>query len=268
MSEYPEISSFYSPGPNSRNWNVDHFEIPREFEDRAQKTPVLIQVFVFLAAALVIAEVFISYLIPREHYGWTLLVSALGVIGLVSFGIFALNRVNRQALNLKELLNIDRTTGLYSSVFLMEELDRLIEEGNHSIVLLFLDLDELKIYNDTFGHRAGDHLIRDSAEALAETVLGQGVGFRYGGDEFVAILSEVTLDVALKTAKRVQQAFRNRNISASIGLYPWRPGMNSDQLLFEADKAMYAAKKTGKDRIYVGGSESNDIDNAIQGGWI
>ncbi len=254
-----EMNPFIPPdGP-------EHFapSVDERFPARI-KTPALVQIYVFLAAALVIIDIFAHYFIPNQYHGWAMLISAIGVILLVSFGIFALNRVYAQAGRLKELINIDNPTGLYSSVFLMEELDRLIEEGTKSLVIIFLDLDELKCYNDKYGHRAGDKLIRGSAEALAEAIVGHGVGFRYGGDEFVAILPDISIDTALRLAKLVKANFGERKISASIGLYAWKPGMTSDDLLFEADKSMYAAKHAGKNRIFFGGEELSGTAEAIQ----
>ena len=255
----PLIPAEMDPSP----WSAEYFDAPiRQIDKPAMRTHSIVQVYVFVAVAIIIADIFLQYFIKDENIGWAILTSAIGVVALVIFGLYIFERVNKQAQFLKEMLNIDRTTGLYSSVFLMEELDRIVSNGSNNLVLLFLDLDDLKEYNDTHGHRAGDKLIHNAAEALAEAIMGQGVGFRYGGDEFVAILENVPIDSAIKVAKRVHRLFEARNISASIGLYQWHKGMTVDELLYAADKAMYSAKKTGKGRIYFGDIDTSDIADA------
>lgn len=229
---------------------------------RTLRTPNVIQVYLIVAVAIIIADIFFHYFVPREQIEWAILFSSAGAIAIVVFGLIIFNRVTKQTQYLKEMLNIDRTTGLYSSVFLMEELDRIVNNNPKNLALLFLDLDELKKYNDAYGHRAGDKLIHDAAESLAEGIMGHGVGFRYGGDEFVAILDGVPVDLAMIVAKRVHKLFEQKHISASIGLYQWRSGMSVDELLHAADKAMYRAKLAGKGRIYFGDIDTGDIDNA------
>jgi len=228
------------------------------------KAPGLIQIFVVVAVFLIIALLFLGEFLHEHGLGWIFRgISIFAVLVVFGVGLFAIKKVRKQSDRLREMLNIDRTTGLYSSVYLMEELDRLVDKGPGNLVLIFLDLDELKYYNDKYGHRAGDTLIRESAEALAEAIAGCGVGFRYGGDEFVALLNDVTPADALKIAKRVHASFENREISASMGVYPWRPGLSPDDLLDKADKAMYNAKRAGKGRISFGGAEEDPIADII-----
>lgn len=263
MSDTQNIAPLTPQELDPSSWSADYFDSPyKEIEQPAQKTPSVLQIYVFLAVIIIIAEIFLQYLLGEDHIGWVLLGSAIGIVALVIFGLNIFSRVQKQAQTLKEMLNIDRTTGLYSSVFLMEELERIINSDPNHLVLLFLDLDDLKEYNDTYGHRAGDRYIHDTAEALAEAIVGQGVGFRYGGDEFVAILEDKPLDQAIQIGKRVQMLLKERNISASIGLYPWHRGMSVDDLLHNADVAMYSAKKSGKGRIYVGDDDTSDISDA------
>jgi diguanylate cyclase (GGDEF)-like protein len=250
---------------DASSWSVEHFvSAESEMDVRTQRTPTIIQVYVFVAVAVIFVDIFLQHLVLRQHPEWAILVSSIAAIALVGFGIHIANRATRQSQYLKEMLNIDRTTGLYSSVFLMEELERIVNGEAKNMVLLFLDVDDLKAFNDTYGHRAGDKLIHDAAEALAEGIVGQGVGFRYGGDEFVAILEDVTTDGAIRAAKRVQLLLKGRRISASIGLYPWHHGMKVDELLSAADKAMYSAKKSGKGRIYLGDIDTSYIADAAQ----
>ncbi|RKZ30908.1 hypothetical protein DRQ36_03865 [bacterium] len=263
MAEFKE--PFLPPDGGTGSWESEYFSVPLESETESHiKTPALVQAFLFLAVVIVVAFFFTAQMITEGRVGWFMLFTAFALMILVSFGVYAINRINRQAVHFKQLLNIDRTTGLYSSVFMMEELDRLVAQPKGNLVLIFLDLDELKTYNDKYGHRAGDKLIRDSAEALMDAIVGRGVGFRYGGDEFVAVLNDVSIDEALSMAKRVHRAFENREISASIGVYPWRPGLSADEFLHEADKAMYIAKRSGKGRVFFGGAEIGGTMDALQ----
>jgi diguanylate cyclase (GGDEF)-like protein len=256
MPDKPEHKPTMPPGMETITWGKNPLDVSFDSSGAEFKMPTLIETFIGLAVVIVIALFFLGEYLPQEmHTAPFLLTSIIAISIIVGFGIYALRKVSSQSKHYQYLLNIDRTTGLYSSVFLMEELDKLVSEGKQNLVLMFLDLDELKLYNDKYGHRAGDKLIHNAAEAIMDAIAGRGVGFRYGGDEFVAVLTGVTSEDALLMAKRVQAAFANREISASIGVYPWRPGLSPDQLLHEADKAMYTAKRAGKGRIFIGSPE-------------
>lgn len=128
--------------------------------------------------------------------------------------------------------------------------------NNEKIALLFIDLDRFKTVNDSFGHRAGDHVLQESALRLKALLRDSDTVARLGGDEFAAILTgAVGHDIAAQTAIKMAESleapisFSGHSIvvSASIGisLFP-QDGAEIDVLLHIADTAMYEAKKRGK----------------------
>ena len=127
--------------------------------------------------------------------------------------------------------------------------------------MLFIDLDGFKHVNDTLGHRSGDEVLRRVADRLRESVRGNDVAIRYGGDEFLVLLDGVgETDVALSVARRliagisepITLAGNMARVGASIGVALATAG-NTDAatLIHEADAAAYAAKSSGRGRAHV-----------------
>jgi len=161
---------------------------------------------------------------------------------------------------LYSLATVDGLTGLYIRRYLEmrlgEEFERA-QRSNSPFCLVMLDVDNLKEVNDQYGHAAGDLLLRSVAMGLKESVRGMDVAARWGGDEFAALLPDMSLEEGLDVARRIAQAIRRRPFtvglervtpSASIGVAvcdgrnPNRP----EELLAMADRALYQAKKSGK----------------------
>lgn len=137
--------------------------------------------------------------------------------------------------------------------------DHQIENLDHNAVLLIIDIDRFKEYNDLEGHRAGDDCIRRVARALAANVLrSEDLIARYGGDEFAAILHDIDLDDAIHVAERIRRAVADLAIPAheegaaitvSIGVAAYLPGEGAADLVRRADEALYRAKHDGRNRV-------------------
>jgi diguanylate cyclase (GGDEF)-like protein len=123
-----------------------------------------------------------------------------------------------------------------------------------------LDLDNFKVMNDRMGHQAGNELLRRIAEALVAAGRESDPVFRYGGDEFVAILPATETDGARQVAERVRGALRLLQVgsgrgdvppvTASIGIATFpADGDSAAQILLAADRACYLAKRAGRDRV-------------------
>ncbi len=159
---------------------------------------------------------------------------------------------------LEELAITDDLTGLYNRRFfyrrLSEEIARAQRQGI-KLVLMILDLDNFKLYNDTFGHLAGDRLLRLFGQLLSRNIRkGMDYAFRYGGDEFIVLLTAVSVNQAVKIAQRILNEFEMYEyeiVGLSIGIAEYKPGMTEENLIFAADAALYEAKKRGKGRIVV-----------------
>lgn len=163
---------------------------------------------------------------------------------------------------LEHLAHHDPVTGLPNR-HLFRKLTEQLVRGNalesNSIALLFVDLDNFKYVNDTFGHDTGDQLLLAVAERLTAQVRAHDLVVRFGGDEFVLLLDRIgSREDALRSASKVLAAImhpldlgdREFTVTCSIGvaLAPEHAG-NFDELLQKADSAMYAAKTSGKNAV-------------------
>ncbi|WP_163339590.1 tetratricopeptide repeat-containing diguanylate cyclase [Desulfopila sp. IMCC35008] len=167
-----------------------------------------------------------------------------------------LEEANRKIMN---LANHDNLTGLPNRRLFMEILKSSMNSAlryDQKIAVLFIDLDNFKPVNDRFGHRAGDYVLKEVGERLIQVLRKSDVVARFGGDEFVILVSELEDSqylnaIAGKISERFQQDFQvgahQCNLGASIGisLFP-DDDEDIEGLLIKADKAMYAAKLKGK----------------------
>ena len=157
----------------------------------------------------------------------------------------------------------DPLTALPNRSLLLERVSEMIAQRRPDSlpVVLFLDLDNFKVVNDTLGHAAGDRLLVAVADRIRECVREGDVAARLGGDEFAMLLrDEPALDRALAVTRRVLDALRlpfqvegqDVSVSGSIGIAAATPGIErGDELLRNADVAMYTAKQDGKSRFAV-----------------
>ncbi|RMF74645.1 MAG: sensor domain-containing diguanylate cyclase [Planctomycetota bacterium] len=155
---------------------------------------------------------------------------------------------------------IDRLTGLYNYRWLLETLDREIPRCRRhagTLCLLLLDVDGLKNVNDRFGHRAGDAALQHVARQLRACLRRPDSAARIGGDEFVVVLPDTTPEGSQHVAERILETLRKdpptianrpQPLTASIGLAQWRDHYDAGALIEAADRAMYAAKRQGRDR--------------------
>jgi diguanylate cyclase (GGDEF)-like protein len=157
---------------------------------------------------------------------------------------------------------IDPVSGVFNRRYLQVRLgEELQRSRRHDIplALLLIDIDDFKIVNDSYGHLAGDLVLRDVAEILRRSVRVFDVCARFGGEEFVIIMPGSTAESALRIAERIRErieAYRPADrllatlrITVSVGLAVSEAGTTVSQLLARADGALYAAKHAGKNRI-------------------
>jgi diguanylate cyclase (GGDEF)-like protein len=164
---------------------------------------------------------------------------------------------------LGQLAVTDGLTGLYNHRHFHERLTLEVERSQRSglpLSLLMLDVDNFKLFNDTFGHPSGDEVLRQLARVLSDTRRANDVVARYGGEEFAVILVDTPKFTAAKVAERVREriyehdfteaAARAGRISASLGVATFPDdGADAEALVRAADTALYAAKRAGRNRV-------------------
>ncbi len=170
-------------------------------------------------------------------------------------------------LKLKETLKnqsiCDSLTGLFNRRYLEESLEREFSRANRhksSVAIVMMDLDHFKRFNDTFGHQAGDALLRALGDLLKRSTRGQDIACRYGGEEFVLVLTDSNLAGALQRAEILCQQVKQLSVeyagqllgtvsvSMGVALFPDH-GTTMGDVLRAADQALYFAKREGRDRV-------------------
>lgn len=164
---------------------------------------------------------------------------------------------HEHTIELKGLSFTDDITGLYNHRYLEVVLDRefsLAKRNKSPFVVLFLDLDHFKRINDSHGHLIGSRLLSEVGQEIKKTLRESDVTFRYGGDEFVMVLTQTNMADGLMVAERIRSKIEKKRflarenmeirLTASIGLaaYP-EHATSKEQILKAADTALYGSKK-------------------------
>ncbi|MFN7017658.1 MAG: diguanylate cyclase [Fimbriimonadales bacterium] len=174
-----------------------------------------------------------------------------------------LARLNQELTEANQLLAqaavTDGLTGLKNHRAFQESLASLVqmaERHRQPLSLIMLDIDYFKEFNDRFGHPVGDELLKQVAEVLRQSARAYDVAARYGGEEFALLLPNTTLEQAVQVAERLRKqisAIQNPHapVSASLGVASYRLGTAPAALLYEADAALYRAKRNGRNQVCV-----------------
>jgi diguanylate cyclase (GGDEF)-like protein len=204
-----------------------------------------------------------------------------GVISLTRLGV---NQLDENALRLLEIIAAqaaiafdrarlydelrteavtDELTKLYNRRYLLqrfkEEKSRAIR-NHHNLIALMLDIDRFKAVNDSFGHDAGDIVLRELAGVTRAVVRAEDIVSRYGGEEFCVLLPEIPLDDAEQVAERLRAVIERhrlpdaagvRHIEVSIGMAILRAQDEGNELFTRADLAMYEVKHVGGNRVCI-----------------
>jgi diguanylate cyclase len=143
-------------------------------------------------------------------------------------------------------------------------------ERNEPLAVLMIDIDHFKSFNDRYGHLTGDQVLRLVALAVKHNVKGQDIAARYGGEEFIVSLPNTTLKSAVTVADHIRRAVMNKElvkrssgerlgrITVSLGAAVLRPGDTVQELIDRADKCLYAAKRSGRNRVI--GETDREVD--------
>ncbi|HZC22810.1 MAG TPA: diguanylate cyclase [Candidatus Binatia bacterium] len=234
----------------------------------------------------------------QEAYACLPLISQGGAIGVVHFqtigagtlseavilmanmfaeqvGLSVANLRLREALRDQSIR--DPLTGLYNRRYLEETLEREIRRAVRSenlLGVLMLDLDHFKKFNDTYGHDAGDTVLRETAAFLGRSVRAEDIVCRFGGEEFVIILPLADIQTTQARAERIRSKLRELAIlhqgkavglvTVSVGVAELpQHGTTPKTLLEAADAALYVAKREGRDRVVVAEERSDANEHPV-----
>ena len=162
----------------------------------------------------------------------------------------------------------DELTGLFNRRYLQETLDREIHRAQRhetSLGVIMLDVDNFKIFNDTYGHEAGDRLLGVLGHYLKNSIRAEDIACRYGGEEFTLILPDISPEIILDRSEAIRAGTQNLEvphqgkilggvtISLGISYFP-QHGTDFETLLQAADAALYKAKRNGRNQVVMAGS--------------
>ncbi|PSL41055.1 diguanylate cyclase (GGDEF)-like protein [Planomicrobium soli] len=213
-------------------------------------------IFPYASIILLTALVIYSYQWNFNALSGSLLITFLMVLGRQLFIIIKNNELMD---DLKHLAYHDPLTGLSNRFSFIENIQMTLKQNaNTRVALLLIDLDRFKVVNDTLGHHIGDLILVETAVKLRQVLDTNSQIYRLGGDEFVVILSDASEKTAAVSAKRILDSFQNTfsvmayeiDLTPSIGisLFP-EHGTTQEDLLKNADAAMYLSKEKGKNEF-------------------
>ncbi|MBS0570047.1 MAG: GGDEF domain-containing protein [Proteobacteria bacterium] len=180
------------------------------------------------------------------------------VATMIVWVAFLLDRGERQR-RAVAALRADASTDALTQLANRREFDTVLaqllhERGDGALALLMLDLDRFKVFNDRFGHQAGDEVLRETGRLLRAEVRPRDLVARYGGEEFAIVLPESDAQRAQRVGERILAAFRTNAwplhpVTLSIGAAIAVPGDTPQSLAQRADAALYRSKQEGRDRF-------------------
>jgi diguanylate cyclase (GGDEF)-like protein len=157
----------------------------------------------------------------------------------------------------------DSLTGLFNRHFMQISLERELSRAarrKQTLAVFMMDLDHFKKFNDTYGHAAGDTVLKAVSEIFRSSIRTEDIACRYGGEEFTIMMPDVTQAVAIERAESIRRAvaslrvpldkenYAEFSISIGLALYP-EDGETADLLLRRADLALYRAKRSGRNQV-------------------
>lgn len=176
---------------------------------------------------------------------------------IVLFSVFTISII----LNVqqkKQAADHDALTGLYNRRYLNRYLERLAQKGKKDVYAALIDLDFFKKVNDEYGHAFGDEVLIEFARILERNLIADGIAVRFGGEEFMLILPDVTEEEIRRMLAKVRADYilfgkqkKNRAFTFSCGVEQFADGMDVSDVYRQADEKLYLAKERGRDRVII-----------------
>ncbi len=190
-------------------------------------------------------------------------------IGSTVIGFFVRDESTLKAeQKLIELASTDQLTELRNRASFDLEIEKEFDRARRyerPMSLIMFDLDHFKVVNDTYGHQAGDQVLREIGKLVTKNARANDIAARYGGEEFAIILPETNLENAVVIAQRLRRAIMEHTfnahakgitVTASIGVTSVdKESPSSDDMIHLADQALYAAKRGGRNQVWTCGSD-------------
>ncbi|MBB6481736.1 GGDEF domain-containing protein [Spirochaeta isovalerica] len=237
----------------------------RALKARREEAPMLTTAYILFSITVLNDILYASQLIP------TMYLSPLGFVIFIfiqsqmlirrySRSFFQRDLLARSRDQFREASITDSLTGLYNVRYLHRVLEREIHlspEKGAPLSLIMADVDNFKNFNDTWGHKQGDEVLKTMGSIIRGSAREHDTPCRYGGEEFSVVLPETALEEALEVAERIRFRFENGaekdermgGITVSLGVAQYRAPESTDDLIERADKALYRAKHQGKNQV-------------------
>jgi diguanylate cyclase (GGDEF)-like protein len=218
-----------------------------------------------LTLASMIAPVLLIFQVVQHQLtdGLAIAIGCLTLILLVVTRMAQLLRqLEQQSAKVRQLSQTDELTGLANRRAWSVELPRAIEHArrhNTQLSVAMIDLDRFKLFNDTYGHPAGDRLLKSAAAAWAERLRSVDYLARYGGEEFIVLLPGADSAQALAVIDRLREG-TPLGQTFSSGVATWDGTETSDELVARADTGLYAAKENGRNRIELAAAREEPVE--------
>jgi len=212
---------------------------------------------VFGIASIALREAVAWDQMRNATWQWRL-VNGIAYVAVVGIAMAGLQKLRRSQAQLAQLVTQDALTHVLNARAFVDRLGQELERNRRyprPLTLVYMDLDNFKVINDTHGHQTGDAVLLLVADAMRSSVRTADVVGRLGGDEFAVLMPETDAQLADAAAKRLVASLRTvfkgtPSVTASIGVVSCTAtDAGADDLLRRADQAMYDAKKAGKDRV-------------------
>ena len=223
----------------------------------------------------------------QNHYFENERIDLYGGSGEIKGTLYLVRDITKEIrleISLSNEIKLDNLSGLYNSKSFHEEIEKEISRSSrygHDLSILFIDINNFKVFNDTLGHKAGDEIIKFTGESLKNAIRKNvDSAYRYGGDEFTIILPNTPAKRSTIVANRILSNFQNgfkeklktiisdeaydlnfdnfildggksKKVGLSIGIAGYQTGKPADTLIKEADSAMYKAKKEKEVQICI-----------------